>query len=159
VAYARSKGVVVAVEPHVGSALDTPQRVMELLRLVDSPYLKINFDISHFDVLGIPTEESVAALAPYAVHTHVKDQRGRYPDHEFLIPGEGDFDYVRYLRAMEVSGYNRFITVEISMMVVKRPDYDPLAAVTQSYHTLSAAFQQAGIVRPGRQSGQHPHSK
>ena len=28
----------------------------------------------------------LAAMAPLAVHTHVKDQRGRCPDHEFLTP-------------------------------------------------------------------------
>ena len=33
--------------------------------------------------------------------TPTKDQRGRYPNHEFLVPGEGDFDYARYLKAME----------------------------------------------------------
>ena len=26
-------------------------------------------------------------------HTHVKDERGIAPDHEFLIPGEGEMDY------------------------------------------------------------------
>lgn len=147
VRYAETQGVILAMEPHVDGLVDTPDRMLTILELVDSPHLRVNFDISHFDILGIPTAESVAALVPYAVHTHVKDQRGRYPDYDFLIPGEGDFDYVAYLQAMQAQGYDGFITAEVSKMVQRRPDYDPLAAATLSYQTLDEAFRRAGIGR------------
>jgi len=145
--YAAGRGVVIAVEPHVGSSLDLPEKALWLLEQIDSPCLKLNFDISHFDVLGISTAESVAALAPHAAHTHVKDQRGRAPDHEFLIPGEGPFDFVEYLREMEKAGYAGHITAEVSIMVQRRPEYDPLAAADLTYQTLDRAFREAGISR------------
>lgn len=145
--YAAPRGVTIAMEPHVGASINSPERVLWLIEQVGSPYLGVNFDISHFDIVGMTIEETVPVLAPYSVHTHVKDQRGRVPDFEFLIPGEGDFDYVRYLNAMQTAGYTRCITVEVSVMVQRRPDYDPLAAADLSYRTLSAAFEQAGIVR------------
>ena len=100
VRYGEQRGVVIAIEPHVGSMLDTPARVLELLDAIHSPFLKLNFDISHFNVMGIPIAESVGALAAHTVHTHVKDERGVVPNYQFLIPGEGEFDYVAYLRAM-----------------------------------------------------------
>ncbi len=145
--YGASRGVTIAMEPHVGAIIDTPAKVLELLKIVNSPYLKVNFDISHFDIIGIPTEETVAALAPVSIHTHVKDQRGTAPNHEFLIPGEGPFDYVHYLKEMRAHGYDGFITAEVSFMVQGREDYDPLAAATLSYETLSRAFTEAGIER------------
>jgi sugar phosphate isomerase/epimerase len=147
VRYGEQRGVVIAAEPHVGSMLDTPARVLELLDAIRSPYLKLNFDISHFNVMGIPIAESVAALAPHTVHTHVKDERGVVPNYEFLIPGEGEFDYVAYLHAMRAHGYTGYITAEISIMVQRRPGYDPLAAAEQTYHVLAHAFEQAGIAR------------
>ena len=147
VEYAQARNVTIAMEPHVGAVIDTPEKVLQLLALVDSPYLKVNFDISHFNIQGLAIEETVAALAPYTVHTHVKDERGLVPDFEFLIPGEGDFDYVTYLKAMQAHGYDGFISVEVSVMVQRRPDYDPLAAATLSYETLSRAFIEAGIPR------------
>ena len=147
VRYGEQRGVIIAIEPHVGSMLDTPARVLELLDAIPSPYLKLNFDISHFNVMGIPIVESVAALAPHTVHTHVKDERGVVPNYEFLIPGEGEFDYVTYLRAMREHGYDGFITAEVSIMVQRRPGYDPLQAAEQTYQTLSHAFKQAGIAR------------
>ena len=147
VEYAQSRGVTIAMEPHVGAIIETPQKMLELLDLVGSPHFKVNFDISHFDVIGMTIEETVSVLAPHSVHTHVKDQRGRYPDFEFLIPGEGNFDYVAYLKAMQKHGYNGFISAEVSVMVQRRENYDPLAAATLSYKTLSHAFIEAGIDR------------
>jgi sugar phosphate isomerase/epimerase len=145
VGYAASRGVTLALEPHIGMAVDTPTKMLELLDGVGSPYFKVNFDISHFDVLGLAIEESIAALVPYSVHAHVKDQRGRTPDFEFLIPGEGDFDYGAYLKAMQKFGYNGFITAEVSKMAQRRENYDPLMAAVLTHQTLSHAFKEVGL--------------
>ena len=92
-----------------------------LLEQIDSPGLRVHFDISHFNVQGLDMEAVIAQIAPHSVHTHVKDERGVEPDYEFLIPGEGECDYVRYLQAMERAGYDGHITVEISVMVSAAP--------------------------------------
>jgi inosose dehydratase len=147
VRYGEQRGVVIAVEPHVGNMLDSVDRVLELLDTIRSPFLKLNFDISHFNVQGVPYQESVAALAPHSVHTHVKSERGRAPNHEFLIPGEAEFEWVGYLHAMREHGYDGYITAEVSIMVQRRPNYDPLAAAELTYRTLAQAFEQAGIAR------------
>ena len=158
-AYAARRGVIVGLEPHVGAALHTPEQVLWLLEQVDSPALRVHFDISHFNVQGYDMETVIAQLAPHSVHTHLKDERGRAPDHQFLIPGEGECDYVRYLRAMDRAGYDGHITVEISVMVQRRSDYDPLAVAARSYGVLAQAFERAGIARgvrrgpPTRPSG------
>jgi sugar phosphate isomerase/epimerase len=144
-AEAEKRGVVVALEAHVGALLDTPEHAVEVLKMVDSPAIRLNFDISHFNVMGYEIEDSVQQMVPYSVHTHIKDEAGRYPNHQFLIPGEGVFDYVRYLRAMKAIGYTGFIVPEISIMRQRQPGYDPLAAAKTSYEILSKAFVDAGI--------------
>ena len=58
---------------------------------------------------------------------------------------EGEFDYVTYLKSMQAHGYDGVISVEISTMVQRRPDYDPLATATRAYQVLSQAFARAGI--------------
>src|SRR5690606_23542 len=100
VAYAESRGVVIGMEPHYANLINTPEKVLELLRLVDSPNLRVTFDISHFNIQGYSIEQSVAAMAPVTVFAHIKDERGQVPDFDFLIPGEGVFDYVTYLQEM-----------------------------------------------------------
>jgi len=145
--YARQTGVMIGAEPHVGTALRLPEDVLWLVDRIGSPGLTVHFDISHFNVQGMDMEAVVAQLAPHSLHTHVKDERGIAPDHEFLIPGEGEMDYVRYLRAMQRAGYDGHIVIEISLMVQRRPDYDPLAVASQSYRVVSRAFEDARIAR------------
>lgn len=145
-AYAAARGVVVALEPHVGQAFDLPEKVAWLMERVSSPHFRLNLDNSHFEVMGRDMDEYVPLLAEYAVHTHVKDQRGRYPEYAFLIPGEGEFDYARYLSALQRAGYQGYVTVEISAQVQTRPDYDPAEAARQSYATLTQAAARAGVV-------------
>jgi inosose dehydratase len=142
---AASRGVVLAVEVHSGTALDLPHKVTWLLEEVDHPAVKLNFDISHFEVMGISIDECVPQMAPYAVHTHVKEQRGLYPHHEFLTPGAGPFDFVHYLEAMDAAGYEGFIGVEVSVMVQRKEGYDPFVDANLGYWALRHAFSMSGV--------------
>ena len=143
--YAASRGVILAAEPHSGTALDTPEKTLWLMEQVNHPAVRLNFDISHFDVMGFDIDECVPQVAPYSVHTHVKDQRGIYPDHEFLTPGSGPFDFVRYLTAMHEAGYTGYIGVEVSNMVQAKPRYDPFVDAALSYWALVHAFNASGV--------------
>ena len=144
---AQAAGVVIALEPHIGTAIETPDEALRLMAQVDSPAIRFNFDISHFNILGIPIAESVTKMLPVSAHTHIKDERGRAPNHEFVVPGEGEFDYVAYLKEMAAHGYDGTISVEISKMVQQRAGYDALVAATQSYQVVNQAFVDAGVER------------
>ncbi|HEY8883666.1 MAG TPA: sugar phosphate isomerase/epimerase family protein [Chloroflexota bacterium] len=143
--YAETRGVTLALELHVGQAIDTPEKTLWLLNRIDHPRFKLNLDTSHLDVMGYSIPDSVRPLAKYAVHTHVKDQRGRYPNHDYLIPGDGDYNYVEYLREMAAGGYEGYITSEISLMVQRKPGYDIEVAAKQTCRVLSQAFREAGL--------------
>lgn len=145
--YAARQGVVVALEPHIGAAIETPDLMAEVLEQIASPAIRVNFDISHFNVMGIPIQESVEKMLPYTAHTHIKDERGRTPNYEYVVPGEGEFDYVAYLKAMQRGGYTGAVSVEISFMVQRRPGYDPLATAAVSYDVIAPAFVQAEVQR------------
>lgn len=147
--YGRGRGVTLALELHVGQAIDRPERALWLIEHVDHPHFKLNLDTSHLDVMGYSIADSVRPLVAHAVHTHVKDQRGRVPSYEFLTPGDGDYDYVTYLEEMAAGGYRGFITAEISLMVQRKPGYDPVATARQSYATLARAFAEAGLALDG----------
>lgn len=144
-AYAQQRGGTLALEAHVGQAMDLPERVAWLMEAVGSPHFRLNFDNSHFEVMGCNMDQYVPLLAPYAVHTDVKDQRGRSPQHEFLVPGEGEFDYARYLRALDQASYAGDVTVEISVMVQRRANYDPAEVAVRSHRTLVDAARRAGV--------------
>jgi sugar phosphate isomerase/epimerase len=146
--HAERRGVIVMAEPNVGSALIDPAEAVWLLDQVKSPALKLDLDISHFNAQGMDPVAVIEQLAPHAQHVEVKDERGIAPNHEFLIPGEGPCDYVTILRTLDRVGYDHYVEVEISFMVQRRPNYDPLAAAEQSYRVLAPAFEAAGLKRP-----------
>lgn len=143
--HAASRDAIFAVEPHCGTVLDLPRKVVWLMERVNHPSVKVNFDMSHFVIRGMPLDDYVPQLVPYSVHTHVKDQRGVYPRHEFMTPGSGPFDYVEYLRAMHEAGYGGWIGMEVSMMVQEKPGYDPATDANLGYWALVHGFRMSGV--------------
>ena len=109
--FAQEEGVILAIEGHVLSPLDTPQRMRDILDLVASPALKVNIDpvnfigtvreVHHtqgilnqlFDLLG----RDIAAA-------HLKDLalEDRLVVHiTEVVLGEGTLDYDLFLRRMD----------------------------------------------------------
>ncbi|MDE2702651.1 MAG: sugar phosphate isomerase/epimerase [Chloroflexota bacterium] len=142
---ARSAGVDIALEPHVGSALHTPRQTAWVLEQLGRENLGVNFDYSHFLAQDIDLQESVDLLAGDTLHTHLKGVRGRWPDHEFLVPGEDEYDYAEELRLMQAAGYRGFQTLEVSVMVQRRSGYDPFESARLGHTTLARAFIEAGL--------------
>jgi sugar phosphate isomerase/epimerase len=166
--YAAQRGVVICIEPHVGGAVDTLARAEWLIRTVNSPHCRLDFDVSHFEVQGVPLDESVPRLAPLAGAAEIKDQRivdagtrdwqiagngggestdpnGRPLEYQFLLGGEGDFDLPGYLRLMHASGFREPISFEASVQCQARPGYDGMAAAAATYRWMHAGWQAASI--------------
>ena len=71
--YSGKKGIVLGLEDHVGVS-QSADVCLEIMRRVNSKYVGINIDISHF----VPTAEQdsyaqIAACIPYATHTHIRN--------------------------------------------------------------------------------------
>ncbi len=142
---ARAASVDIALEPHVGSALHTPQQTAWVLEQLGRQNLGVNFDYSHFLAQDIDLNTSINLLAGDTLHTHLKGVTGRWPEHEFVVPGEDDYDYAAELRLMEAAGYSGFQTLEVSVMVQRRPGYDPFASARLGHQSLRRAFDEAGV--------------
>ncbi|MBI5772325.1 MAG: sugar phosphate isomerase/epimerase [Verrucomicrobia bacterium] len=134
---------VVAVKAHVGSAVNTPERLLWLQRQVNSPALKLAYDFSHFQLAGLALADTFNALIGESVFIHVKDSRGVAGKFEFVLPGEGTIDYAEYGRLLAASRYRGPVVVEVSGQVFNKPGYDPIAAAKRSYAHLSEAFAKA----------------
>ena len=141
----RRHDLVVAAKAHVSNALHTPDDAAWLVEQVASPHLRLAFDYSHFQLQGFPLTESLEKLLRYTVFIHVKDARGTAQNVEFLLPGQGTVDYDQYFRLLRRRGYAGSVTVEVSAMLHKRPDYDPRAAARSSYAALKTAFDRTNF--------------
>jgi inosose dehydratase len=131
---------VIAVKPHVGNALHTIDGATWLLKLVNSPWLRLAFDYSHLTLRGVKLADAVAALVPLSVFIHVKDAKGSAAKFEFLLPGEHGIDYADYAKQLAAVGYGGPVVVEVSGQISNKSGYDPIAAAKRSYANLAAAF-------------------
>jgi sugar phosphate isomerase/epimerase len=143
-------GVAVAVEPHAGAVLSTVDHALQLVTAVASPALGVNLDISHFAVRDFDLPDVLATLMPYTLVVEVKDHVRTADGFDFLIPGEGEFDYRAFVGLLAEQGYEGTVSVEISVRRQALPGFDEVRAAEQSYQVLDEAFATAGVVRPQR---------
>jgi sugar phosphate isomerase/epimerase len=169
--YAAQRGVTIAIEPHVGNAIDRPERAEWLIETVNSSHVRLDLDISHFEVAAFPMEDVMRRLTPLSASMEIKDQnmkyageperpgwriagngvgRGTAPDgrateHQFLLGGEGDFDLPKYLRLAQQYGWRGAVAFEASVQCQQRPSYDPLTAAATTYRWMRDGWEQAGV--------------
>lgn len=106
VAEAQSAKVQVAVEPHVGSLIDTPTRALDLVRR--APGLGVTLDYAHFTRAGI-ADASIEPLTRFATHLHARcARRGRLQS----PLKDNTIDFPRMLGALRGSKFAGSIALE-----------------------------------------------
>lgn len=119
---AAANGVNIAVEGHVLSALDTPMRMNELIRAVDSPALVFNLDPTNFtgtvrqahDTAGVLNELD-ALLGDKIFVAHAKDLAiadKLVLQIDEVVPGTGLMDYPLFMRIFERRAPNGYFVIE-----------------------------------------------
>ncbi|MFN3198074.1 MAG: sugar phosphate isomerase/epimerase family protein [Bradymonadia bacterium] len=104
-------GVKVGIEYEPALLVERADEVSTLIEVVGSPILGVNLDIGHAICAFEDPEESIQLLAGRIWNVHVEDIKGR--KHHHLVPGEGDIDFVRVMRALRDVGYDGHLTVEL----------------------------------------------
>lgn len=109
---AENLGVDLLVEPEPDLLIETTDQFLEFLNRVDSPVVGCNFDAGHLFCVGEDPAAAVDTLGEYAGHYHLEDiPQDRSHEHTQL--GDGVMDINRFLEAVENSGYDDFVTVEL----------------------------------------------
>jgi inosose dehydratase len=137
---AEESKLLIAIKAHVGSAVNSPERLKWLLEQAPSKAICVAYDYSHFQLQGIPLEQSLRTLVPYTRFVHVKDTAGTAAKFQFLLPGEGHTDYAAYFKLLRELGYHGPVVVEVSAQVFNKPGYDPVAAAKECYAKLAPAL-------------------
>lgn len=134
---AAENGLTVCLKPHVYSAIDSPQRLLWLQQQVASPFVKLCYDFSHFEVQGMEMEATLKPLIAETRFIHVKDTAGDAKKVQFLLPGEGRTDYAHYSALLRKANWSGPVVVEVSAMVFNKPGYDPTAAAKKCFAALA----------------------
>jgi sugar phosphate isomerase/epimerase len=99
-------GIRLSVEGHLGSHVDTPEKLARLLEL--TPGLELTLDYTHFTYQGIPDSE-IEPLLRHARHFHC---RGAAPGKLQTTFEENTIDYRRVIERMREIGYNGYFAIE-----------------------------------------------
>jgi sugar phosphate isomerase/epimerase len=103
---AAKHNMLLSIEGHVGSNVDTPEKLMHLIEL--TPGLKLTLDYTHFTYAGIPDSE-IEPLLAHARHFHC---RGANKGHLQANFDENTIDYRRVIQRMQEIGYNGYFAIE-----------------------------------------------
>jgi len=139
-ATAAAANITLAIKAHVGSAVNSPERLLWLLEQAPSSALCVAYDYSHFEVQGLDLTKTLDPLFPRTRFIHVKDTAGDATKFQFLLPGEGHTDYAAYFKLLKERNYHGPVVVEVSAQVFNKSGYDPIAAAKKCYATLSKAL-------------------
>jgi hydroxypyruvate isomerase len=92
---------------HVGNFLETTQMGTEIVRLINSPNLKLLYDVYHMQINEGRICDTLSAAIAYIGHVHIADAPGR---HE---PGTGEINYSFVLRHLNCLGYQGIVGCEL----------------------------------------------
>lgn len=113
-------GINIAIEPHQ-SITRTTQGLETVATLVDSDWLRINYDTGNAYLAGEDPYDGLKAVAELVVHVHAKDigirqsadERGKVTGTPVgCACGEGVIDWARVLGILTDAGYRGVLSVE-----------------------------------------------
>lgn len=156
--YVAGQGLKFAYHHHLGTVVERPGDLKEFLRRT-SLNVGLTLDTGHATLGGIDAVEVIRTHPRRVVHVHCKDIRSdvfrqvRERGQSFLdgvlagmftVPGDGDLDYARVMRALAEAGYSGWIVVEA--------EQDPAIADPRKYgelglRTLEREAAAAGLKR------------
>lgn len=131
--------VLLLLEPEPGLLIERFGQYLEFARRVGSPWLGLNFDIGHAFCVEEDPPQWIEAMAGATRHYHFEDIAATRV-HRHLISGHGAIDFPATLAAIQRTGYDGWITVEL-YPYVDRPD----EAARQARDFLIAVLRQLGI--------------
>lgn len=110
-ALAEEFGVVLLHENEKGIYGDTPERVLDIMKTVDSPALRVAWDNANFVQVGVkPYTDGYAMLRPYLEYFQVKDALSSTG--EVVPSGEGDGELDATIAALRADGFSGFASLE-----------------------------------------------
>jgi sugar phosphate isomerase/epimerase len=130
---ARADGITVVIERHLGSFADTPERIEQLLAMIDRPNLALNYQVLDFLPPSSAPDQADDArrLIRHARYFHLKNYQANDDPGAPLLPGgsleNGVLDYRAILTAAREAGYGGPMTIEF-LAADERPVEEKLAA-------------------------------
>lgn len=112
---AERENVVICLEnmPMVRLPLATPGQILDFVKAIDSPYLKVCLDTGHAAVCKVSAGDAVRELGGYLKVLHVHDNNGNADQH--LLPFSGVTDWADFTAALHETGFDGALSLECAV--------------------------------------------
>lgn len=91
---------------HADYFLDRPTEAFDIMRKVDSPFVKVLYDIYHAQIMEGNLVETIRENHPLIAHVHIGDVPGRNE------PGTGEINFANVFRALHEVGFEGYAGME-----------------------------------------------
>jgi sugar phosphate isomerase/epimerase len=136
---AEHEQVRLLIEPEPGLMIEKFDQYLQFIQRIDSPWVGLNFDVGHAYCVGEEPQDWVVRMAPYTRHYHIEDIADTRV-HRHLIPGRGAIDLPATLSAIQSTGYDGWLTVEL-YPYIDEPD----AAAREAHAYMTKALAALGV--------------
>lgn len=139
--YAANLGLEIANElaPYENAMLNSVDRIVEFLKDINHPAIKVNVDISHFDKSGAQPED-ILKIKDKIIHAHISDHDGKHAT--MLPPGRGVVNFEPYLKMLENIGFDGTVSVELEH---PREPEKIVEWIKEAYTTTNSIMQKLNI--------------
>ncbi len=132
--HARARAATIGFEPEPGMHVADMAAFARIQARVAHPAFKLTLDLGHAHLTEPSAIDTVRAWIADIVNVHVEGMRR--PDHDHLVPWEGDLDVPAALRALVAAGYRGPATLELS-----RHSHDAVKIARRAYESLSSSME------------------
>lgn len=131
-------GVLLLIEPEPGLLVETTDQYVEIADRLKAPSIGLNFDVGHAYCMKEDLPGQIAKLAQRIRHYHFEDIAATRIHHH-MVPGTGAIDFAEIVAAIEATGYDGWLTVELYPSID-----DPDAAAKRAHEVLSPLLNSGG---------------
>lgn len=132
-------GIGLLIEPEPELLIEKFDEYLTFMDRIDSKQVGLNFDIGHAYCVSEDPQDWVEKMKDHTVHYHFEDIADTRV-HAHLIPGHGAIDFSATLEAIDKTGYDGWITVELYPYID-----DPDAAAREAREFLTEKISSLGI--------------
>jgi len=109
--FAGKSGVTLALEPEPGTIIHDTAAALKLMNALQSEDLMLNLDIGHAYLTEKDLIQDILQWDGRIVHTHIEDIKK--PEHQHLLPGDGEIDFMQVFRAFEFINYKGYYIIDL----------------------------------------------
>jgi sugar phosphate isomerase/epimerase len=136
---AERAGLTLLHENCAGWAGSRADRALELLAEVDSPALRLLFDVGNGPEYGYRALDLLPDLVPHLAHVHVKDAVHTPHGVRYTLPGDGCCEVADCLRLLRAHGYAGALSIEPHLAT--RPHEQRFTGSAAGFHAAGTRLQ------------------